>query len=423
MTMERSAATLSAAPAVDENRRAWASSSSTPGRLHGQNSQILLTGATGFLGQYLLRDLVRRGYRVAVLVRADGRGSAMGRVRQIFRDWQGAIPHEQAVTVLTGNITAPNLGLSTSAREWVRRNCRTVLHNAASVHFAPAERDREPWTTNLSGTERVLSFCAEQGIHDLQYVSTAYVCGVREGVIREAELAVGQTFRNPYEASKCEAEQMVQSCDQIAHRTIYRPSIITGDSHNGATCSYHGMMWYLKLFDLLIPQQPRNQRGKYLTDIVLPIDGDEPHDVVNVDWVAQTIVQLLANPAARDKVFHVTASQPTTIRQVVSYCCDYYNSEGVVYGGKQAERRATSDFADLVFRMAQAYHGYEQSSPQFDRSNLLAMLPGCSSPVIDRDMVFRFIEFGRRDRWGKRQRISAPSPGAEASSVRLVEVE
>jgi nucleoside-diphosphate-sugar epimerase len=49
---------------------------------------------------------------------------------------------------------------------------------------------------------------------------------------------------------------------------------------------------------------------------VLPIDGDEPHDVVNVDWVSNAMVRLIKNPAARNRVFHVTASQPTTIRQV-----------------------------------------------------------------------------------------------------------
>ncbi|HMP80169.1 MAG TPA: SDR family oxidoreductase [Pirellulaceae bacterium] len=424
MTMDRSASAFAADTLTNTADPAWSESGIPINGSHGNSPFILLTGATGFLGQYLLRDLIKAGAQVAVIVRSGTQVSARERIRQALNRWREDLAgNNSEVVVLPGDVTKPHLGLSWTARKWVRKHCCSLVHNAASVNFAPAERDREPWITNLRGTEQVLRFCLDHDIHDLHHVSTAYVCGVREGLIRESELACGQSFRNPYEASKCEAEQLVQTFDLIGNRTIYRPSIITGDSRTGETCTYHGMMWYLRLFDLLIPQQPLNARGRHQTDIVLPIDGDEPHDVVNVDWVSNAMVRLIKNPAARNRVFHVTASQPTTIRQVVDYCCEYYNSEGVVYAGRHAGRHATSDFADLVFRMAQAYHGYEQSAPQFDRSQLLEFLPHDQSPVIDRDMVFRFIEFGRRDRWGKQRRQWTRQPASFEPTVRLALVE
>lgn len=370
---------------------------------------VLLTGATGFLGQYLMVDLLSRHQPLAVLVRRDKRLTAAERVEAILqrveREQNRPIPRP---VILEGDVGRHGLGLSASDRDWAENHCGSMLHNAAVVSFEAASRDSEPWITNLGGTEHVLDFCQAIGIQDLHYVSSAYVCGNRETKILETDLDCGQQFRNDYENSKFLAEKAVQETTAIRQRTVYRPSIITSDSRSGYTCSYHGMMWYLRLFSMLIPQQPRNASGQYQTDIELPIDGDEPHDVVCVDWVSRSIVELFLQPATRGNVFHITAQHPTTIREVIDHCCQYFNSTGVRYLGRAAERQATSNFSELVFDAAKVYHAYEAVAPRFDRSNLLKFLPECHSPQIDREMVIRFLEFGKQDRWGKR-RIEKPT--------------
>ena len=95
---------------------------------------ILLTGATGFLGRYLLRELLAAGRPVAVLAR-DARGRpARERVDELVafgsESLGRALPQP---VVLSGDLALPGLGLGAAERDWLARHCRTVLHCAACV--------------------------------------------------------------------------------------------------------------------------------------------------------------------------------------------------------------------------------------------------------------------------------------------------
>ncbi len=93
----------------------------------------------------------------------------------------------------------PGLGLSEADERWIAEHCDRFLHNAASLTFVNPDRQAEPWQTNLRGTENVLECCRRLGIADLHHVSTAYVCGLREGLIPEDQLDQPPRFRNDYE--------------------------------------------------------------------------------------------------------------------------------------------------------------------------------------------------------------------------------
>jgi thioester reductase-like protein len=95
------------------------------------SKHILLTGATGLLGRYLLRDLLSSGRNVAVLVRRSRRQSAGQRVEAIIRFWEDQLGREiPRPTVLEGDICAPDLGLDSQALRWVSKSCGLLLHNA-----------------------------------------------------------------------------------------------------------------------------------------------------------------------------------------------------------------------------------------------------------------------------------------------------
>src|SRR5262245_50124706 len=168
----------------------------------------LLTGATGLLGRYLLRDLLLRGTAVAVLIRERDGQSPAERLEEILSYWDGELGQKlpRQVHCLAGDVTLPGLGLDDAGRRWVAESCPRVLHSAASLTFYCKDRSADPWRTNLTGTERVLDLCRAAGVREFHYVSTAYVCGRREGLIFEDELDFGQQFRNDYEESKFEAE-------------------------------------------------------------------------------------------------------------------------------------------------------------------------------------------------------------------------
>jgi thioester reductase-like protein len=383
---------------------------------------LLLTGATGLLGRYLLRDLLAAGRRVAVLVRDTCDEPAAERVETIMEQWEAEVgrPLPRPI-VLAGDVTCQNLGLDRDDLHWVAGHVRSVIHAAALVRFDLDERDGEPIRTNLGGTREVLRFCELLGIQDFHYVSTAFVCGRREGTIRENETDCGQDFHNSYEQSKFEAELSVNAATAIRHRTIYRPTIITGDSNTGYTNTYFGMMWYLKLLAVLVPQQPIGPDGKRHTPIEMPVSGDEPHNLVPVNWVSQVITHLFSLPEARGQVFHLASPHRVTMRGVVEVCYDYFGSSGVKFVGDAGHGLSLeNDFSRTFFVSSRNYRAYDRFTPDFERANLNRLAGHLSCPPIDGRVVVKFLEFGKSDRWGKRRRRSRPKTGAATEALRLM---
>jgi len=116
----------------------------------------------------------------------------------------------------------------------------------------------------------------------MAYISTAYVCGNREGVIFEDETDKGCCFSNGYEQSKWEAEQFVRSLMSQIPITIFRPSIIVGDSQTGRIATFNVLYPPLKFLCL----------G---TKIPLPGRSKVSLDVIPVDYAAQAILQITLN--------------------------------------------------------------------------------------------------------------------------------
>src|ERR1700690_972841 len=99
---------------------------------------VLLTGATGFLGRYLLRDLLLSGQRVAVLTRDSRGGQAENRIKELLNFWGELLGRSlPCPVVLHGDLSTEGLGLSLADRRWLSRHCQTVLHAAANLSFRP----------------------------------------------------------------------------------------------------------------------------------------------------------------------------------------------------------------------------------------------------------------------------------------------
>src|SRR5437763_10977260 len=127
---------------------------------------------------------------------------------------------------------------------------------------------------------------ARGGLARFAYVSTAYVAGTHPGEFHEDELAVGQDFRNAYEQSKFEAEQLVRARADRLPVQIFRPSIIVGERASGWTSSFNVLYTPLKAF----------ARGRLP---LLPADPEAPVDVVPVDYVADAIFTLASGPLSK----------------------------------------------------------------------------------------------------------------------------
>ena len=141
-------------------------------------------------------------------------------------------------------------GCRRSEREQLAERVTDIVHSAASVSFTLSlERSRE---INVEGTRRMLELaelCRERGqLRRYAHISTAYVAGTHRGEFSEEQLDVGQDFRNPYEQSKFEAEQLVRTHDHLLPIQIFRPSIVVGERSTGWTASFNVLYTPLKAF-------------------------------------------------------------------------------------------------------------------------------------------------------------------------------
>lgn len=371
----------------------------------------LLTGATGLVGRYLLRDLLINGHQLAVVVRPSRKQSPADRIEQILLHWEAELGRSlPRPVVIAGNISEPSFGFSDEDVAWVTANCDKIIHSAAILEFYGSDRAGEPWRTNLGGTRHMIELCRTAKIHDIHYVSTAYVAGLQTCRIMEDSLDAGQTFRNDYEESKFLAEQEVRAIDFADHVTVYRPAVISGDSVTGYTNTYHGIYLYLRLMALMIPAQPADENGWRHSPIRLRMDGTESRNIIPVDWVSAVTVRIFEAEEARGGTYHMAPDTPMTSGDMIAWCSQYFKATGAELCGRDfvadTSREEDEDqwmFERMITENMGTYEPYERTDNLFDMTNTKKFAGDIVCPEIDETVIGRYIDFGEEDKWGKRR--------------------
>lgn len=375
---------------------------------------LLLTGATGLLGRFLLRDLQAAGRRVAILVRGSKTASGAGRADELLDDWREVAGVSVAApVVLEGDITLPGLGLSAGAAAWAARNCDEVIHSAASLSFQLRD-DGEPLRSNVGGTANVLEFCRGAGIRRLHHVSSAYVCGTRRGRILETELDVGQTPGNDYERSKIESEKAAVSAPFLESCTVHRPSIIVGDLLTGFTNTFHGFYKPLRIVQPFVEAfvGASLEPGTLLE--VLGMNGTDAKNLVPADWVSAVMTRIIADRSLHGRTYHITSTRPTptgTLCRVFEGLAAEMAREVTAERAGGGARAAAFDPATLLRLFEDqmhVYRAYWSDDPRFDSTLCTAAVPDLPSPDLDDATIRRLCRFAidNRFRW--------PPPGRRA---------
>lgn len=267
---------------------------------------IFFTGFPGFLGSELLPRVLERSppeVRAVCLVQSKFRPVARARLQELERS---APALAGRIALVEGDIAAPDLGLAQPAE--LKSSITQVFHLAAVYDLAV--RREVGLRINVEGTRQVLDFAQScPALERFQYVSTCYVSGRFAGAFTEDDLEMGQAFNNHYEETKYLAELDVQRRrKQGLPATIYRPSIVAGDSVSGATQKYDGPYFIMQL--LL-------RQGRIA---LMPMVGRPEMTRVNVvprDFVVRALVHLSGLPISRGKVYHLCDPAPLTVGQMV----------------------------------------------------------------------------------------------------------
>ena len=344
---------------------------------------VFLTGATGFLGMEVLARLLEEGDReVLALVRASDDAAAEQRLDDVLRTlWDDPAAYRGRVTAVRGDVTAPGLGLGDRRSEWAERT-HAVLHCAASISFdMPLSEAR---AINVDGTARVLDFAvdaqAREGLERFLHVSTAYVSGRYEGTFRERQLDVGQSFRNTYEETKADAEQIVTLARELGP-AIARPSIVVGESDSGWTPAFNVLYWPLRAFS----------RGMFKE---VPALADGHVDIVPIDYVADGLVHLLGRREAG--VFNlVSGRNAPSVAEVVNLASDWFDKPHPKLIEPVGAEHVGDDQGDV-------FVPYFDMRVVFDDARARAVLgpAGIEAPLL-RDYFGRLMQYAEAARWGK----------------------
>ena len=276
-----------------------------------------VTGATGALAPFLIHHLLHEdaGHRFVCLARrADAPERLRRRIEAICPSCAPRVAPPRVVFT-EGDVTRP-----------LRPNGHLdgVWHFAADLRMDP-DAAQAIQATNITGTRTILDFCGRTEA-PLYYISTAYVCGTRTGIVREDELLCGQGFRNAYEESKAQAEQIVREWMRDHPGIIFRPSIVLGDTRTGIALAFQGiykLVWALWFLRERLGART-GKAGAALADLMLRIpivlpcfSADAGINVVGAEYVTALLADLHRRPEAVGRTFHVANPSPPTVQALL----------------------------------------------------------------------------------------------------------
>ncbi len=357
------------------------------------NRSVLITGATGIMGGWVLGEALDRGYAPVVLMRDASPAQAKERLTAILR-LVGREDGQEQVSVVRGDTSAPRLGVSDADADYLRSNLGGMIHCAACTSFNPRQR-AETRATNVEGCQHVLDFLAGTDI-PLYHVSTAYVAGRRPGRAYENELLDTHGFNNPYEESKYEAEWLVHEAmtDGRIQAAVFRPGILVGAAGaQGRISQFLNFYNFLRLVDLASSGRLNGRRA-------IPFSAN-PHatkNLVPVDWTAAALWTIIEAEGPSAKTYHLTNPNPVTHQSVREWANAYLKPANVRIdfvdqGSENAEDASRGG-------SLREYAAYLHDEPYFDRANTDEALAGTLPfPEVGPELYVKLLEYARLRRW------------------------
>jgi len=272
-----------------------------------EGAPILLTGATGFLGGFLLRELLSQtSSPIVCLVRAASPEVALERVRDnVARYGPIAADALARVSVVVGDLARPRFGLEPERFEALSREVGSILHCGAVVHWGYGYSSLKD--SNVGGTREVVRLSCLGGGLPIHHVSSVgvYPFGevTQEQFPEQDELKDGELLQIPYFQSKWVAERMLEHARaRGVPVAIYRPGFVSGDSRTGAESASESQLFYAFLAGCVkLGEVPAVEK-------VI--------DVVPVDYVARALVTMMRDPRALGRKFNFINPQPFRQRDV-----------------------------------------------------------------------------------------------------------
>ena len=278
-----------------------------------------VTGATGFIGRFLVEELIdHREGEIFVLVREG----SLPRLETLIRRWG-----TDRVVPVVGDLSEPGLGV---AEEWVSEHRGAIDHffHLAAIYDMTAD-DATNEEMNVGGTVNALQLAEALQAGCFHQVSSVAAAGDFHGRFDETMFDEGQHLPSAYHRTKFQSEQLVREQTAVPWR-VYRPAIVVGDSQTGTMDKVDGPYYFFPLMKLMRDTLPS----------WLPLVGADLGDtnVVPVDYVAKAMDHIAHLPDRDGEAFHLVNPEPQPVVDVVNAFCA---AAGAPQFATPLDRRAT----------------------------------------------------------------------------------
>ena len=355
---------------------------------------IFLTGGTGYIGAHVAANLLRDyGAPLNVLVRAGSPQQAEERLWQALQlhlDFKSFYEHLQArIRIYRGDLTDERFGLGQDEYDRLVHTTDSVIHCAASLN---RKSEKSCLNVNLRGTLEVIKLGQQvdhyHGLRRFSHVSTVAVAGKRqdEVVTEDNSIDWNRSDYDPYARTKKFCEHMIRQLLPDAPKTIFRPSIVLGDSRRPETTQFDMVRAFVFLAGLP----------------ALPLRGKDCVDLVNVDYVADAIATLHVKEHTQYDTYHLSSGRESqTFKQITASLAAAQGKRGPIYL-PFAERPFSRGVNLLANRKSAIGHGaalmkvflpYLTFNTVFDNTRVITELG--RKPVPFSQYSFPLLKFSR----------------------------
>ena len=348
---------------------------------------VLLTGATGFLGAFLLHELLQQTQAtVYCLVRSPSKAAAKDRIvknLQKYALWQPS--YDSRIVFLPGDLAQPQLGLSDQQFQQLAETIDIIYHNGSMVNFMYPYSVMK--ATNVSSTETLLRLASQKKIKPVHFVSTMGVFSpiayANNHIIHAQDVADRPEGMYGYTQSKWVAEKLLAIAQSRGiPTTIHRPAWVEGHSQTGI-CNQGD---FLRSFI------------KGCLQLGFAPDWQMPIDIVPVDCLSQAIVHLSAQATSAGQAYNFASPHTIDWTQLVDWLNDYgYRLEKIPYADWLSLIKAKvtpacdNALAPYLSFLTERSLEYPMTIPeiyfrthrlQFENENLLAEMNGSFPSVV-----------------------------------------
>jgi thioester reductase-like protein len=270
---------------------------------------IFLTGSTGYIGAHVAANLLDgHGASLNLLVRARDAHEAeerLWRALQLHLDFPHFYEHLQTrIRIFRGDLTGPQFGLSRDDYDRLIHTTDSVIHCAASLN---RKSEKSCLNVNLRGTLEVVQLAQRahyyHGLRRFSHVSTVAVAGKRQNEVVTEDNSIDweRSDYDPYARTKKFCEHMIRQLLPEVPITIFRPSIVLGDSRRAETSQFDMVRAFVFLAGLP----------------VLPFRPNDQIDIVNVDFVAHAVATLHQKENPGHDTYHLSSGRSSqTFREL-----------------------------------------------------------------------------------------------------------